>query len=76
MVKLGVQMLVKIENGFYLNSQHIIAIHVSKCESSGDFFVNLEYTPNSFQKIGQYKITFHSKSDAENYLHTLNNALK
>ena len=28
-------MLVKIEDGFYLNSQHIIAVHVSKNPENG-----------------------------------------
>lgn len=69
-------MLVKIENGFYLNSQHIIAIQVSKNELLGSFLVSVEYTPNSSQKEGLYQISFQSKSEAEAYLHNINLALK
>ncbi|QIO08749.1 hypothetical protein [Acinetobacter lanii] len=69
-------MLVKVENGFYLNSHHIIAIRVAKCENTGHFLVDLEYTPNSMHKLGNYQITFETKTEAENYLHTLNQALK
>jgi hypothetical protein len=72
----GACMLVKIENGFYLNSHHIIAIRVAKCDQTGHFIIHLEYTPNSMQKVGNHKISFATKAEAENYLHTLNQALK
>ena len=68
-------MLVKIENGFYLNAQHIIAVRVSRSESKGAFSVNIEYTPNSAHKAGVYEIAFETKIDAERYLQTLNQAL-
>ena len=68
-------MLVKIENGFYLNAQHIIAVRVSRSEAKGQFIVNIEYTPNSAHKAGVYEIAFETKIDAERYLQMLNQAL-
>lgn len=68
-------MLVKIENGFYLNAHHIIAVRVARSEAKGQFIVNIEYTPNSMQKVGVYEITFETKIDAEKYLQTLSQAL-
>lgn len=68
-------MLVKIENGFYLNAQHIIAVRVSRSEAKAQFIVNIEYTPNSVQKVGDYEIAFETKIDAEKYLQTLHQAL-
>jgi hypothetical protein len=64
-------LLVKIEDGFYLNSQHIIAIRVSKSTSDGHFVVVIEYTPNNIQAMGTYQKTFDSKIEAEIYLQTL-----
>ena len=64
-------MLIKIEDGFYLNSQHIIAIRVSKSSNDGHFVVVIEYTPNNIQAMGTYQKTFDSKSEAEIYLQTL-----
>lgn len=68
-------MLVKIENGFYLNAKHIIAVRVSRSEMKGQFMVNIEYTPNSMHKAGEYEVAFETKIDAEKYLQTLNQAL-
>lgn len=68
-------MLVKIENGFYLNANHIIAVRVFRSESKGQFVVNIEYTPNCAEKPGVYEVAFETKMDAETYLQTLNKAL-
>jgi len=64
-------LLVKIEDGFYLNSQHIIAIRVSKNAYDGKFVVVIEYTPNNIQATGSYQKNFDSKLEAEIYLQTL-----
>ena len=64
-------MLVKIEDGFYLNTQHIIAIRVSKNTTDDNFVVVIEYTPNNIQSMGTYEKTFNSKLDAEMYLQNL-----
>ncbi|CAB1213189.1 hypothetical protein [Acinetobacter bouvetii] len=64
-------MLVKIEDGFYLNAQHIIAIRVSKNATDGNFLVQIEYTPNNIQAMGTYQKAFDNKLEAEIYLQTL-----
>lgn len=64
-------MLVKIEDGFYLNTQHIIAIRVSKNATDGNFVVAIEYTPNNVQSMGSYEKVFNSKVEAEIFLQTL-----
>ncbi|NHB57310.1 hypothetical protein [Acinetobacter shaoyimingii] len=64
-------MLVKIEKGFYLNSQHIIAVKVAKDTLNGRFIMNIEYTPNSVQTTGLFQKEFDNKSEAELYLQTL-----
>ena len=64
-------MLVKIEDGCYINSQHIIANRVSKSTSEGTAVVVIEYTPNNIQAMGTYQKTFDSKIEAEIYLQTL-----
>lgn len=64
-------MLVKIEDGFYLNTQHIIAIRVSKNATDGNFVVEIEYTPNNIQSMGSYEKVFNSKLEAEIFLQTL-----
>ncbi|OTG71322.1 hypothetical protein B9T26_12410 [Acinetobacter sp. ANC 4169] len=64
-------MLVKIEDGFYLNTQHIIAIRVSKNATDGNFVVTIEYTPNNIQSMGSYEKVFNSKLEAEIFLQTL-----
>jgi len=64
-------LLVKIEDGFYLNSQHIIAIRVSKNATDGNFAVLIEYTPNNIQAMGSYQKNFASKLEAEIYLQNL-----
>ncbi|MCG2608275.1 hypothetical protein LZZ98_06950 [Acinetobacter sp. SM34] len=64
-------MLVKIEDGFYLNTQHIIAIRVSKNATDGNFVVAIEYTPNNIQSMGSYEKVFNSKLEAEIFLQTL-----
>ncbi|MEJ2898481.1 hypothetical protein [Acinetobacter sp. NS-4] len=64
-------MLVKIEDGFYLNTQHIIAIRVSKNATDGNFVVAIEYTPHNIQSMGSYEKVFNSKLEAEIFLQTL-----
>lgn len=66
------KMLLKVDDGFYLNTQHIIAVHVSKDSSCGVFEVQLEYTPNSVQKSGEYTKVFSSQLEAEMFLNQLN----
>lgn len=65
-------MLVKIEDGFYLNSQHIIAIHVVKNLSSSTFEVTIEYTPNHKDAKGTYLREISTKRETEKFLHSLN----
>ncbi|AWL28774.1 hypothetical protein A7P53_14525 [Acinetobacter defluvii] len=64
-------MLVKIEDGFYLNSSHIIAIHVSKNMINQNFLVDIEYTPNNQKATGIYHKEFQSKLDADAFLQKL-----
>ncbi|AXY56455.1 hypothetical protein CDG60_07640 [Acinetobacter chinensis] len=68
-------MLVKIEDGFYLNSQHIIAVKIKKSAANGRFNVQVEYTPNSVQTTGLYQKEFDNGIEAESYLFTLNKAI-
>lgn len=55
-------MLVKIEDGFYLNTRHIIAVHVSRNAATGLFEISLQYTPHSIQQAGEYKKVFNLSS--------------
>lgn len=64
-------MLVKIDDGFYLSSHHIIAIRVYK-DLQQTFVVSVEYTPNSAQNIGVFEKKFATSREAEQYLQTLN----
>ena len=48
-------MLVKIEDGFYLNTVHIIAIRIAKSAELGTFQVNVEY-------IAKFLIIYHNRS--------------
>jgi hypothetical protein len=64
-------MLVKIEDGFYLNSQHIIAVRIAKNINEEYFRVNIEYTPHNTQARGLYQKTFANKIEAEIYLQNL-----
>ncbi|WP_216934905.1 MULTISPECIES: hypothetical protein [unclassified Acinetobacter] len=68
-------MLVKIEDGFYLNSQHIIAVHVSKNPENGLLEISIQYMPHSVQQIGEYKKVFKNKLNAEIFLRELNQKL-
>lgn len=54
-------MLVKIEDGFYLNSQHIIAVRISKNITDGCFMVGVEYTPHNTQALGIYQKLLQTK---------------
>lgn len=64
-------MLVKIDDGFYLSSHHIIAIRVYK-DLQQTFVVSVEYTPNSAQNTGVFEKKFATSREAEQYLQTLN----
>jgi len=50
-------MLVKVDDGFYLNSHHIIAVRISK-DVHNAFVVAVEYTPNSVQSTGLFEKKF------------------
>lgn len=67
-------MLVKLEDGFYLNTQHIIAIRVEK-SLQGGFVVATEYTPNSVQKTGIFEKHFGSSLEAEMFLQNLHKSM-
>ncbi|MGI1795674.1 hypothetical protein [Acinetobacter variabilis] len=69
-------MLVKIEDGFYLNTRHIIAVHVSRNAATGLFEISLQYTPHSIQQAGEYKKVFNSQPDAELFLNELNQKVR
>ena len=64
-------MLVKIDDGFYLSSHHIIAIRIYK-DVQQTFVVSVEYTPNSAQNIGVFEKKFATSREAEQCLQTLN----
>lgn len=64
-------MLVKVDEGFYLNSHHIIAIRINR-DLLDTFVVSVEYTPNSVQSTGVFEKKFNARRDAEQYLQTLN----
>jgi hypothetical protein len=68
-------MLVKVEDGFYLNSQHIIAVRISKSVQDGAFVVAVEYTPNSAQHTGLYEKHFTNGIEAEVYLQNLHQTI-
>lgn len=68
-------MLVKIEDGFYLNSQHIIAIRVVKNLTSDTFEVTVEYTPNHKDARGTYQKQLSTKRDTEKFLQSLHQHL-
>ncbi|HAE64997.1 hypothetical protein ACE01U_13805 [Acinetobacter sp. BSP-153] len=64
-------MLVKIEDGFYLNTVHIIAIRIVKSVELGTFQVNIEYSPHNHHASGLFQKTFIQQSVAEQYLQNL-----
>lgn len=69
-------MLIKIEDGFYLNSAHIIAVRVVKGFAYNQFDMTIEYTPHSATHIASYKKTFDDAMAAEQFLQTLNQKIK
>jgi len=71
-----IEMLFKIEDGFYLNTQHIIAVRVITDSTRGVFELHLEYTPNSVQKSGEYIKVFSSQLEAEMFLNQLNQKIR
>ena len=64
-------MLVKIEDGFYLNSIHIIAVHVSKNMITQNFSIDIEYTPHNCKANGTYNKKCETKVEADNFLQSL-----
>ncbi|MFW1800239.1 hypothetical protein ACG9YX_09420 [Acinetobacter nematophilus] len=64
-------MLVKIEDGFYLNSLHIIAVHVSKNMITQDFSIDIKYTPHSQKENGTYHKKCQTKAEADLFLQSL-----
>ena len=66
-----IDMLVIIEDGFYLNTVHIIAIRIAKSAELGTFQVNVEYSPHNHQASGLFQKTFMQQSAAEHYLQNL-----
>lgn len=69
-------MLVKIEDGFYLNTVHIIAIRIAKSAELGTFQVNVEYSPHNHQASGLFQKTFMQQSAAEHYLQNLHQKIR
>ena len=48
-------MLVKIEDGFYLNTRHIIAVHVSRNAATGLFEISFNIHRILFSKLENTK---------------------
>lgn len=69
-------MLVKIEDGFYLNSQHIISVQISKNVSNHLFEMKLQYSPSSVQMNAEYIKVFDSQLEAEIFLNDLNQKIR
>lgn len=69
-------MLVKIEDGFYLNTQHIIAIQVSRNISNQLFEMKIQYSPSSHQINAEYIKAFNSKIEAEIFLNELHQKIR
>lgn len=69
-------MLLKVEDGFYLNTEHIIAVNVSKNVETSLFEILLQYTPNSTQQTGEVKKVFGSQLEAEIFLNELNQKIR
>lgn len=68
-------MLLKVQDGFYLNSNHIIAVHIAKTLHN-NFEITLEYTPNSLHSTGIFKKVVNQQVEAESFLEDLHRALK
>ncbi len=64
-------MLVKIEDGFYLNSVHIIAVHVTKNVITQNFSIVIEYTPHNQDATGVYNKKCTSQFEADTFLQNL-----
>lgn len=72
----GFKMLVKIEDSFYLNTQHIIALQVSKKPANDLFEISIQYTPYSAHQAAEHKKVFASQQDAERFLNELNQKMR
>ena len=69
-------MLVKIEDGFYLNTQHIIAVQVSRNVTTSLFEMKLQYSPSSIQSNAEYIKVFDSQIEAEIFLNELHQKIR
>lgn len=69
-------MLIKVEDGFYLNTQHVIAVRVIRLPLTSDFEVIIEYTPNGSNKVGEFKRRFNTQLEAETFLKELNHNIR
>lgn len=68
-------MLVKIDDGFYLNSQYIVAVRIFKNPQHGFFRIVIEYLSNHLYGGGTYQKIIMKQEDAYNYLQTLHQAI-
>ena len=69
-------MLVKIDDGFYLNTQHIISVNICKNPFNHEFEVTLGYTPHTAQNAGEFKKKFSSQLEAEIFLSELHQKVR
>lgn len=69
-------MLIKVEDGFYLNTQHVIAVRVVRLPLTSDFEVIIEYTPNGSCNVGEFKRRFNTQLEAETFLKELNHNIR
>lgn len=69
-------MLIKIQEGFYLNSQHIIAVSVKRLEAVGDFEITIQYSAHDPLHANEVKRRFATKIDAEIFLQELNQKIQ
>lgn len=67
-------MLVKIDDGFYLNSQCIIAVRIFKNPQHGFFRIVIEYMSNRFDG-GHYQKILATQQEAYYYLQYLHQAI-
>lgn len=64
-------MLVKVQDGFYLNTAHIIAVRVSKNMMDHSFLVDIAYTPDHAEPKGRYQKKFKTQIEANAFLQQL-----
>lgn len=69
-------MLIKIQDGFYLNSQHIIAVSVQRLAVVGDFEITIQYSLHDPHQANEIKRRFATQRDAETFLQELNQKIQ